>query len=123
MKRAGLVILLLAGVYTMTLASFHPLDLLFGVVASVAALYTYRGFVFGAVEDRTDQLPGLLVRCVAFFPFAVAVVWDVVKGTSEVALVVLHLRPLVRPGIVNLTLTRLNILKQPATPDRNSWLT
>jgi multisubunit Na+/H+ antiporter MnhE subunit len=29
-----------------------------------------------------------------------AIVWDVVKGTWEVALVVLHLRPLVRPGIV-----------------------
>ena len=104
MKRAGLVVLLLTGVYTMTLASFHPLDLLFGVVASVAALYAYRGFVFGTVEGRPDLLPGLLGRCVAFFPFVVAVVWDVLKGTWEVALVVLHLRPLVRPGIVKVPL-------------------
>jgi multicomponent Na+:H+ antiporter subunit E len=99
-KRVGLVVLLLTGVYMMTLASFHPLDLLFGVVASVAAVYAYRGFVFGEAEGWPDPLPGFLRRCVAFFPFAVAVVWDVVKGTSEVALVVLHLRPLVRPGIV-----------------------
>ena len=100
MKRASLVVLLLTGVYTMTLASFHPLDLLFGAVASVAVLYAYRGFVFGEAEGRPDPLPGLLGRCVAFFPFAMAIVWDVVKGTWEVALVVLHLRPLVRPGIV-----------------------
>ncbi len=100
MKRVGLVVLLLAGIYMMTLASYHPLDLLFGVVASVAALYAYRGFVFGGAEGRPDQLPELLGRCVAFFPFVVAVVWDVLKGTWEVALVVLHLRPLVRPGIV-----------------------
>ena len=104
MKRTGLFVLLLTGIYTLTLASFHPLDLLFGVVASVAALYAYRGFVFGGAEGRPDPLPGFLGRCVAFFPFTVAVAWDVVKGTWEVALVVLHLRPLVRPGIVKLPL-------------------
>ncbi len=104
MKRVGLVVLLVAGIYMMTLASYHPLDLLFGVVASVAALYAYRGFVFGGAEGRPDQLPELLGRCVAFFPFVVAVVWDVLKGTWEVALVVLHLRPLVRPGLVKVPL-------------------
>ena len=104
MKQVGLVVLLLAGIYMMTLASYHPLDLLFGVIASIVALYAYRSFVFGGAEGRPDPLPGFLRRCVAFFPFAVAVVWDVLKGTWEVALVVLHLRPLVKPGIVRVPL-------------------
>ncbi len=36
----------------------------------------------------------------AFVPFALAVFWDILKGTWRVALVVLHLRPLAHPGVV-----------------------
>jgi multisubunit Na+/H+ antiporter MnhE subunit len=49
---------------------------------------------------RTGPLRGLLRSFAAFFPFAGAVVRDVVEGTWEVALVTLHFRPLVSPGIV-----------------------
>ncbi len=97
MKRAGLAFLLLTLVYAMVLASFHPLDLLFGAVLSGALLYVFRSFVFGG---GPDPLPGVLGRCAAFLPFAWAIARDVVKGTWEVALVVLHFRPLVSPGIV-----------------------
>jgi len=45
---------------------------------------------------------GLAGRCAAFFPFVVAVVWDVLKGTWEVALITLHIKPLVEPGVVKL---------------------
>ncbi|CAA9446316.1 MAG: hypothetical protein AVDCRST_MAG80-1810 [uncultured Rubrobacteraceae bacterium] len=100
MKRAGLGFVLLTLVYAMVLVSFHPLDLLFGVVFSAALLYAFRGFVFGGEDGGPGPLPGLLGRFVAFFPFAWAVVMDVVKGTWEVALVTLHLRPLRRPGII-----------------------
>ncbi len=97
MKRAGLAFLLLTLVYAMVLASFHPLDLLFGAVLSGALLYVFRSFVFGG---GPDPLPGVLGRFAAFLPFAWAIAWDVAKGTWEVALVVLHFRPLVSPGIV-----------------------
>ncbi len=89
--------LLLTLVYAMVLASFHPLDLLFGAALSGALLYVFRAFVFGGAPD---PLPGVLGRCAAFLPFAWAIARDVVKGTWEVALVVLHFRPLVSPGIV-----------------------
>ncbi len=97
MKRVLFCVVLLTGVYAMVLASFHPLDLLFGAVVSGALVYASRQFVFGG---RPDPLPGLARRCVAFFPFVGAVVQDVVAGTWEVALVTLHLRPLASPGIV-----------------------
>ncbi|MDP8926121.1 MAG: Na+/H+ antiporter subunit E [Actinomycetota bacterium] len=97
MKRTLLVLLLLTGVYAMVLASFHPWDLLFGALVSGALIYAFRQFVFGG---RPDLLPGFLRRCAAFFPFVWAAVWDIVAGTWQVALVVLHLRPLAEPGVV-----------------------
>ena len=97
MKRAVLYVLLLTGVYAMVLASFHPWDLLSGALIAGAALYTFRGFVLGG---RPDPLPDLLKRCVAFFPFAWAVMWDIVVETWEVALIALHIRPLKKSGIV-----------------------
>ena len=81
----------------MVLASFHPWDLFFGAVISGALVYAFRSFVFGG---RPAPLTGLARRFVAFFPFAVAVVWDVIKGTWEVTLITLHIRPLVEPGVV-----------------------
>ncbi len=99
MKRALFGLSLLTLVYAMVLASFHPFDLLFGVILSGALLYAFRPFVFGG---RPGTLPGLLRRCLWFFPFVWAVFLDVVRGTWEVALVTLHLRPLRSPGIVKL---------------------
>jgi multicomponent Na+:H+ antiporter subunit E len=102
MKRAIIALLLLTFVYAMVLASFDPLDLLFGAVLSGALLYVFRRFVFDD-SDGPVPLPRLLRRSLAFFPFAGVVAWDVVKGTWEVALVTLHLRPLTSPGIVKVS--------------------
>ena len=100
MKRAALALVLLTFVYAMVLASFHPLDILFGAILSAVLLYTFRSFVFSATSGGPGPLQGLLSSFAAFFPFVGAVVRDVVEGTWEVALVTLHLRPLVSPGIV-----------------------
>lgn len=97
MKRAVLVLVLLTLIYAMVLASFHPLDLIFGAALSGTLLYVFRPFVF---DRLTGPTPGLARRFVAFFPFAWAVTGDVVRGTWEVALVTLYLRPLESPGIV-----------------------
>jgi multisubunit Na+/H+ antiporter MnhE subunit len=99
MKRAVFAVLFLTGVYTMVLASFQPWDLFFGVVVSGVLVYAFRSFVFGG---QPNPLTGLAGRAAAFFPFTVAVVWDVLKGTWEVALITLHIKPLVEPGVVKL---------------------
>jgi multicomponent Na+:H+ antiporter subunit E len=84
-KRALLVLLLLTGVYAMVLASFHPWDLLFGALVSAALIYAFRPFVLGNSRGRSDPLLNLLSRWAAFFPFAGAVLWEVIKGAWEVA--------------------------------------
>ena len=84
-------------VYALALGSFHPLDLLFGAVLSAALVFASRRFVFG---NGPDGRASLLRRVVAFLPFSLAVFREVVVGTWEVALVTLHLRPLNKPGIV-----------------------
>ena len=83
----------------MVLASFHPWDLFFGAVFSGALVYAFRSFVFGG---QPSPLAGLAERAAAFLPFVVVVVWDVLKGTWEVALITLHIKPLVEPGVVKL---------------------
>ncbi len=97
MTRYAAAVVGLTGLYALALASFAPLDLLFGAILSTALLLTSRRFVFG---DRPDEEVSLLRRVVAFVPFALVVFWQVVEGTWEVALITLHLRPLRRPGIV-----------------------
>lgn len=84
-------------VYTFVLASFHPWDLVMGAAFSGILLFVFRGFVFGGAPKPS---PGFLGKVAALPLFIVASVWDIVKGTWDVALVVLHVRPLERPGIV-----------------------
>ncbi len=87
-------------VYALTLASFHPWDLLIGAGLSAALLFSFKRVVFETDSRPAGRRPGLLRRVVAFLPFCLAVFRDILAGTWEVALVVLHLRPLMSPGIV-----------------------
>lgn len=99
MRRVGfwaLAIVLLTFVYTLVLASFARWDLALGAAASVALLLA----AGEGARSGDGRAPGFLRRFVAFFPFAVAVVWEVVRGTWQVALVTLHIRPLRNPGVV-----------------------
>lgn len=89
---AGLTLL-----YALALASFHPLDLLFGAALSAALVFATRRFVF---ETAPERGPSLFRRVVAFVPFSLVVLKTVVVGTWQVMLVTLHLRSLERPGIV-----------------------
>ncbi len=98
MTRYAAAIAGLTLVYALTLASFHPLDLLFGACLSAALVFTSRQFVFGS--ETAGRGPSLVQRLAAFAPFCLAVFEEIVKGTWEVMLVTLHLRPLKRPGIV-----------------------
>lgn len=85
-------------VYALALASFRPWDLAFGALLAAALVFGSRRFVFGA---ETRREPRLLARTVAFVPFAAVILRDILVGTLEVMLVTLHLRPLVKPGIVS----------------------
>ena len=97
MTRYVAAVALLTLVYALALGSFDPLDLLFGAGLSAALVVVSRGFVFG---DDSDRGPSILGRAVAFVPFAFAVFREILRGTWEVSLVTLHLRPLQQPGIV-----------------------
>jgi multicomponent Na+:H+ antiporter subunit E len=101
--RYVVAIVVLTLVYALALGSFHPWDLLIGASLSAALLFASRRFVFGADDATLRPVdPGLtlLGRVMAFVPFAVAVFREILVGNWEVTLVTLHLRPLVRPGIV-----------------------
>jgi multicomponent Na+:H+ antiporter subunit E len=91
-------LVLLTLLWALALASADPWDLLIGALLSAALLWVLRGFLF--TQGLRLPLPGLPRRLLAVVPFAVAVLFDVVRGTWQVTLVCLRLRPLARPGIV-----------------------
>jgi multicomponent K+:H+ antiporter subunit E/multicomponent Na+:H+ antiporter subunit E len=96
-------------VYALVLASADPWDVAIGAVLAGVLVWGTRGFLFG---ERPAPVAGPLGRLVAFVPFAAATLRDVMRGTWDVALVVLHLRPLRHPGIVAVPIgerTRLGV--------------
>ena len=97
MKRSLVALGFLTLVYALAVGSFAPYDLLLGALISAALLYGLRSFVF---DGRPAPLPGLLRRTLAFGPFAFATFVEVLRGTWDVALVILHLKPLQDPGMV-----------------------
>ncbi len=99
MTRFLTAVVFLTLTYALFLASFHPWDLVIGAGLSGALVFVFRDFLFGG-KPKNIEGPGILSRFVAFWPYTGAVLWDITTGTWEVALVTLHLRPLVKPGIV-----------------------
>jgi multisubunit Na+/H+ antiporter MnhE subunit len=97
MIRFGLSLVFLTITYLFVLASGSPGDIAMGVVFSGVLLLVFRNFLFGG---NPKPSPGFFAKLAALPLFLAASVWDIVKGTWEVALVVLHIRPLERPGIV-----------------------
>lgn len=96
MRYAIFTLVLLTLTYALVLGSFAPADLAMGVVISGALMYGTRRFTFG----EASASPDIFSRFLYFWPFLVAEIWNIVTGTWEVALVTLHIRPLVSPGIV-----------------------
>lgn len=96
MRYVVLTLVLLTLAYLLVLGSFKPWDVAMGIIISAALIYGTRRLSF---RERPVS-PYLLSRFLHFWPFLVAEVWNIVTGTWNVALVTLHLRPLVSPGIV-----------------------
>jgi multicomponent Na+:H+ antiporter subunit E len=92
-----LAVALLAAVYLLTLGSAHPLDAALGLVLGAALLLGLRG----RLRPPEGVASSPLALRIAAFPLLVgAVLLDIAKGTWDVALRVLGLRPLECPGIV-----------------------
>jgi multisubunit Na+/H+ antiporter MnhE subunit len=96
-SRFLLALALLVAVYALVLASTDPWDLATGAALAAGLLWATRGFVFGGAPA---PIAGFLRRLLAFVPFVAATLVDIARGTWTVALVVLGIRPLRRPGIV-----------------------
>jgi len=85
--------------YVLTLASGDPVDLAIGVLLGTMLVVRLDGRL------RLVPDPGVVTptqRVVWFVPFVGAVLADIVQGTWDVALRVLHLRRLERPGVVRI---------------------
>lgn len=110
MSRFLLAVPLLAGVYLLALASTDPLDALVGLGLSALLVAGMRPLLFRGPPAPLGTLPGRLLRTV---PLALAVLREIVVGTWDVTLVVLHVRPLSSPGIVTVPIgerTRLGVV-------------
>jgi multisubunit Na+/H+ antiporter MnhE subunit len=105
MTRLILTLIGLTLVYALTLASFHPWDLLIGLVISGGVVLLFHRFMFALDrrdEARMHRYPPLWSRLLWFGPMVLMASWDITKGTWNVALIVLHARPLRRPGLVRI---------------------
>lgn len=100
MSRALPSIALLTVVYAFVLASFKPLDLLFGAIASGILVLSLSRFLFIGHGWSATIRGGFLSRVLAFPAYAAAVIWDITQGTWTVTLYSLGLRKLRSPGIV-----------------------
>lgn len=97
MSRYAFPVALFTGVFLLVLASLDPLDALLGALLSVAIVTALRRF---ALEPPPRPLGELPRRLLAAVPLTLVTIRDITVGTWDVALVVLHLRPLSSPGIV-----------------------
>ncbi|HSK16679.1 MAG TPA: Na+/H+ antiporter subunit E [Gaiellaceae bacterium] len=97
MSRYALPVAVLTGVYLLVLASLDPLDALLGAVVAAALVAALRPYAFEPPPRPLGELPR---RLLAAIPLALVTIRDITVGTWDVALVVLHLRPLSSPGTV-----------------------
>lgn len=92
-----LAVATLTVVYLLMLDSVDPLDVAAGLVISGTVIGLLGRFLFQGPALAAAELAARIVR----FPrFAVAIVMEIVAGTWQVALVVMGIRPLAKPGII-----------------------
>jgi multisubunit Na+/H+ antiporter MnhE subunit len=100
---------LLCAVYALTLASADPLDLVAGLLLGAVLLATLRERLPRGSREDGGSFAG---RAVAFPLFVFGLLSDIARGTWDVTLRVVHLRPVDHPGIVRIPIgdrTRLGV--------------
>jgi multicomponent Na+:H+ antiporter subunit E len=95
----ALAIVLLAATYLLTLGSLHPLDIGIALAVSAAVVFGLRRFL---LTDSPLGRRELIRRGVRLPAFTLVVLREIAVGTWQVALIVAGLRPLARPGIVQI---------------------
>jgi multicomponent Na+:H+ antiporter subunit E len=99
--RYVIAVVILTLIYALALVSFHPWDLATGAGASILLVLLFQEAVFRRQPvGPAGGGPSPLTRFLWFFPYSLAVVWDITIGTWQVLVVVLGLRRLESPGIV-----------------------
>lgn len=98
MSRAFTVVLL-AGVYVLTLASLDPLDVATGLLLGATVTWLLRRLFYSEAGPPLG-LAGLAGRITRFPLFALVVIWEITIGTWRVTQAVTGLKPVRRPGIV-----------------------
>jgi len=93
----ALAVVLVAATYVLTLASLDPVDIAIGLAVSAAVLAGLHAFLLADPPLPARELARRAIRLPAF---SLVVVWEVIVGTWHVALIVVGLRPLTQPGIV-----------------------
>jgi multisubunit Na+/H+ antiporter MnhF subunit len=88
-------IALLCAVYALTLASADPLDLLAGLLLGVVLVASLRERMPRGEGEDGASFPG---RVAAFPLFVFGLLADIARGTWDVTLRVMHLRPVEQPG-------------------------
>ena len=86
----------LAAVYLLALGSFHPFDRALGLLLAAGLSFGLRG----GLERPQGEGPPLAARLAAAPALLAALLAEIARGTWDVALRVLHLRPVEHPGIV-----------------------
>ncbi len=100
MIRAILIVLVLAIVFCLALASSDPWDIVIGAILGSIVYAIFHDALPAIPGKPENELPSLASRVLYFFPFAAITVWEILIGSVRVAAVVAGLRKLEHPGIV-----------------------
>ncbi len=91
----------LTTIFCFTLASFHPWDIVIGILLSGAVIALFHSIVFPSAKPADLSVSHVpLKRIIMAFPMGFAIIWEITKGTWQVLLIVLGIRRLYSPGIV-----------------------
>ena len=101
MPRIIVIMLISIVTYAAMIGSFDPWDL---ALAALVAAGTVYGFRTHLLRGESPSTLVLLRRLVFLVPLILDVLWEIVRGTWQVLVFSLRLRPMEHPGIVAIPL-------------------
>ena len=97
MARIAAILILCVLTYGAMLGGFDPWDIALGLLVAAGTLIVFRQHL---LRGTGASGPALLRRLIFVVPMTAYIVYDIVRGTVQVAVYSLRLRPLNHPGIV-----------------------
>lgn len=92
-------ILLLTSVYLLMLISLNPWDIVVGLLLSTVLVLLFRSYI-GLTTPSSG--PGAVERLRWIVPFILHTAWDITVSALQVALMVMHVRPLARMRFIEI---------------------